>query len=425
MMRRRTFLGAGIGIAGAASFKASAAPILSADNYGLEPSAAKRRNAWIEVDAGAFETNIDRVRALIGSSQLCAVMKADAYGNSLALLMPSVIKKDIGVVAITSNDEARVAREMGYEGRLIRIRAATPDEIADSLPLFVEELVGNSRTAGALQRLMEREAGARHLAIHLSLNSGGMSRDGLELSSDHGKADARALLAFDKLLLKGVMTHYPSEEENDILGQLRRFGDDTAWLAQQGLAIDRLTRHTANSFTTLRYPQTRLDMVRVGGLLYGDPGSVKTDAFLPTMTVKSRIAAIGHYPADQTVNYDRTYRLERDSWLANIPLGYSDGYRRGFGHANRPEFPAETRNRTEVLIGGRRFPVVGRITMNAMMVDVTDGLDRVSVGDEIVLFGRQGNEIITQAELETNSAAYGPEILGMLGAAVPRILNAP
>jgi hypothetical protein len=205
------------------------------------------------------------------------------------------------------------------------------------------------------------------------------------------------------------------------LAQLARYTDDLAWLRSAGLGA--VERHTANSFATLQHPATRLDMVRVGGLLYGDPGSVKTDRFVPTMAIKSRVAAVNHYPAGQTVNYDRTWRLERESWLANIPLGYSDGVRRSLSRSNRPEFPAETRNRTEVLIGGRRFPVVGRVTMNTLMVDVTDARDTVRLGDEVVLFGAQGRERITQAELEANSQAYGPELLGVLGAGLPRVLK--
>jgi alanine racemase len=195
------------------------------------------------------------------------------------------------------------------------------------------------------------------------------------------------------------------------------------WLTAAGLATPGLVRHSANSFTTLQHPETRLDMVRVGGLLYGDPGSVRTDRFVSTMAIKSRVAAVNHYPAGQTVNYDRTWRLERESWLANIPLGYSDGVRRSLSRSNRPEFPAETRNRTEVLIGGGRFPVVGRVTMNTLMVDVTDARETVRLGDEVVLFGAQGRERITQAELEANSQAYGPELLGVLGAGLPRVLK--
>ena len=162
-------------------------------------------------------------------------------------------------------------------------------------------------------------------------------------------------------------------------------------------------------------------MVRTGGALYGDPGSVQTTAFIPTMTIKSRVAAVNHYPAGQTVAYDRTFRLERESWLANIPIGYSDGVRRGLSHANRPEFPNESRNHSQVLIGGQRYPIVGRVTMNTVMVDVTGRQDAIGLGDEVVLFGAQGQDRITQAEFEANSSAYAPEMLAVLGATLPKV----
>jgi alanine racemase len=422
-MQRRSFLGAGAGLIGLAAGRAVAAPVLSAGNFGLTLAKAQRHNGWMEIDAAAFEANIDAVRSTIGTARLCAVMKADAYGNGIGLLMPSILKKRVTDVAITSNDEARVARALGYRGRLLRIRAATPEEMEDAFALRVEELIGNREAAAGLQRMWLKRAKGRALPVHLALNAGGMSRNGVELSTDYGKADARALLALKGLHIRGAMTHYPSEEAEDILGQLARYQADLAWLQGEGLPTGALIRHTANTFATLMHPQARLDMVRVGGAIYGDPGSVRTDRFAPTMTIKSRVVAVNHFPAGQTVNYDRTFRLERESWLANIPLGYSDGYRRGFSHANRAEFAAEGRNRTQVLIGGERFPVVGRVTMNTLMVDVTGRQDRVRFDDEVVLFGAQASDRITQAEFESNSSAYAPEMLAVLGATLPRVLK--
>jgi alanine racemase len=421
MIQRRAFLAAGAGALGLATAKALAAPVLSANNFGLTHAKAERRNGWIEVDTAAFEANIDAVRAIIGKSRLCAVMKADAYGNGIALLIPSILAKQVGDVAITSNDEARVARQLGYRGRLYRIRTATPDEMEDGFRFGIIELIGNPDAAARLQTLYQGRKAGRALPVHLALNSGGMSRNGVELSTDYGKADTRAMLALPGLKITGAMTHYPSEEAADILGQLQRYQDDLIWLQGQGLTTKSLVRHTANTFATLIHPQTRLDMVRTGGALYGDPGSVQTSAFIQTMAIKSRVAAVNHYPAGQTVAYDRTFRLARESWLANIPIGYSDGIRRGFSHANRPEFPAEGRNHSQVLIGGQRYPIVGRVTMNTMMVDVTGAQDTVRLGDEVVLFGAQGPERITQAEFEANSSAYAPEMLAMLGATLPRV----
>lgn len=419
-MERRAFLA---GMAGLAASGAAAAPMLDPRNFGLTADKASRLNGWIEVDAAAFAANIDTVRSLIGSAKLCAVMKADAYGNGIALLIPTIIAKGIDEVAITSNEEARIARTLGYRGRLLRIRTATQEEMEDGIRWRIEELVGNLPAALRLAVLWQKVGNGRPWPVHLALNAGGMSRNGVEMATLEGRTEALGLTSLPGLPVRGVMTHFPSEEAADITAQLQRFITDLAWLHGKGLKPDGLVRHTANSFATLMHPATRLDMVRVGGLLYGDPGSVKTDKFVPTMTIKSRVAAVNVYPAGQTVNYDRIWKLERESWLANVPLGYSDGIRRSLSRSNRPEFPAENRPQTQVLIGGRRFPVVGRVTMNTLMVDVTDAKDVVRLGDEVVLFGAQGSERITQAELETNSSAYGPELLAVLGNSLPKVLK--
>ena len=422
MIHRRAFLSAGAAGAGLIAARALAAPILSATNFGLTLAQAQRRNGWIEVDAAAFEANIAALREVVAPVRICAVMKADAYGNGIALLIPPVIKAGITDVAITSNDEARVARQLGYRGRLYRIRLAAPEEMEDAMGTGLVELIGNAEAAARLEALWRQRRPRFPLPVHLALNAGGMSRNGVELGADYGKTDARAMLALKGLRIAGAMTHYPSEEAPDILGQLAQYKEDLAWLQGEGLKTEGFTRHTANTFATLTQPDTRLDMVRVGGAIYGDPGSVKTSAFIPVPTIKSRIAAVNHFPAGQTVAYDRTFRLERESWLANIPIGYSDGVRRGFSHANRPEFPAEAKNHTEVLIRGRRAPVVGRVTMNTLMVDVTDHRD-VKLDDEVVLFGAQGTDRITQPEFEVNSSGYAPEMLAVLGATLPRVLK--
>jgi len=404
---------------------ARATPVLSARNFGLRPADAPRRNAWMEIDAAAFEHNIAEVSSILGAggAQLCAIMKADAYGNGLDLLMPSVLKNKIAAIGFTSNEEARVAREMGFKGKLIRVRTGTLDEIEDAFAFRVEELVGNPAAAARIARAWRRKSATQSLPIHLCLNADGMSRNGVELKTEYGKKDAVAILQTAGLKIVGLMTHYPTEDKDDILRQLARFDQDTDWLKANGLPSGPLVRHTANTFATLHHSQTRLDMVRVGGALYGDTSADFLARFRPTITLKSRVAAVNHFPADETVAYDRTYRLTRESFLANIPIGYSDGFRRSLSHANQPDFPHEGKNNTQVLIGGRRYPIVGRVTMNTLMVDVTGDQDRINLNDEVVLFGRQGGEFISQAEFEKNSASYAPDLLAVLGNSLPKILK--
>lgn len=388
----RPALGPVMACAGAA---AQAIPVLSADNYGLTPARARRANARLEIDATQFEKNLAELRRLIGDQvELCAVMKADAYGHGMDLLVPSVIRAGVRCIGLASNEEARIARALHFHGRLARLRTATLEEVEDGWRYGIEEMVGNREVAERLAGLARRRG--RRLKVHFMLNSTGMSRNGLELATAEGKADALRILALAQLQMVGLMSHFPVEDRQDIADSLRRFEADVDWLLDAG-RLDRATLqiHVANSYATLNVPQSRCDLVRVGGALYGDTDPRFTQ-FQPIMTMKSRVAAVNHYPAGDTVNFDRTYQLTRDSWLANIPVGYSDGYRRILSHANQP---VQSAGQAYVLIRGHKLPVVGRVTMNTLMVDATDVKDEVRLDDEVVLYGRPGDAQISQAEL--------------------------
>lgn len=399
---------------------AEAAPMLSETNFGLTLEKASRGNGWLEIDAAAFEANIATLREMLGPShEICVVMKADAYGHSIALLIPSIIRTGIRVVGLTSNEEARVARVLGYKGRIARLRTATLEEIEDGLVYDVEELTGNPVHARAAASIALRKG--RRLDVHFALNSTGMGRNGLDLSHDGGREDAKALMAIEGLRIVGIMSHFPVEDVADMRPSLERFLAESDWVIDAG-GLDRrqIVRHVANSYATLNLPEARLDMVRAGGVLYGDSDPAFTQ-FRRMMTAKSRVACVNHFPAGSTVSYDRTFRLTRDSFLANIPAGYSDGYRRGFSHRNQPE---PDKGQVYVLIRGHRLPVLGRVTMNTVMVDVTDVKDEIQMDDEVVFYGRQGSEEISQAELETAAGTIGAELYTIFGTSMPKVLKA-
>lgn len=415
---RRSFVAqlAMFGAAAAAAGAARALPALSADNFGLTGVRARRANTWLEIDAAQFESNLAELRRIIGPVELCAVMKADAYGHGIDLLLPSVMRAGVRSVGLAANEEARIARTLHYRGRLIRLRTATLEEVEDARAYGVEELVGNRAYAERLAAF----ARVRPLRVHFMLNSAGMSRNGLELATPEGREDARRILAMPHLRIVGLMTHFPVEDAQDMQASLARFEEDLRWVLEAG-HLDRkaLTIHAANSFATLNVPGARLDMVRVGGALYGDT-DLHYPQFQPVMTWKSRVATVNHYPAGDTVNYDRTYKLTRDSWLANIPVGYSDGYRRVFSHPNQP---SEAQGQAAVLVRGHRLPVLGRVTMNTIVADATDFKDEIGIDDEVVLYGKQGDERITQAELEGLSQSIGGDLYTVWGNSLPKVLK--
>ena len=388
---------------------AAAAPVLNAQAPAIVNT--QNTNSWMEIDVQAFENNIRTLQnELAGQSQICAIMKADAYGNGLDLLMPSVIKMGIPCIGIASNEEARVIRAHGYQGKVVRVRTATDDEIRDGLQYDMEELLGNPLQARRVSD-MARAAG-KTIRFHLALNSGGMNRNGIDMSTRANKRAAVRITRLPNLQIVGIMTHFPVEEAEDVRKGLAAFNEESAWLIRAAkLNRNDIILHTANSFATLAVPEARLDMVRPGGLLYGDTIPEHTE-YQKTFAFKSKVASINAYKKGSTVGYDRTYTLARDSHLANLPIGYSDGYRRVFT------------NKGHVLIRGHKVPVVGKTSMNTTMIDVTDYPD-ITAGDEVVLFGKQGNGEITQGEIEEINDALLADLYTVWGNSNPKLAKPP
>lgn len=364
---------------------ANAAPILTS-HISNEVSLAPVANAWVEIDTQAFESNIATMNKLInGKSKLCVVMKANAYGHGIDVLMPSIMKMKVPCVGVTSNSEAALVRKNGYQGKIIRLRAATDAEIINANTLNMEELFGNYDQAVR----MSQWAKANNTVIHysLALNAGGMDRNGLEMATAEGKQQTVAMTKLPHLKLDGIMTHYAVGDEKFVRDHLALFNAQTAWLIKTAkLNRDELTLHTANSFATLNVPEAHLDMVRPGAIMYGDAFPDHPE-FKYMMAFKTRVTVVNDYLKNSTVGYDQTYTLNRDSKLANLPVGYSDGYRRNFS------------NKAYVLVRGQKAPVVGRVSMNTVMVDVTD-IPGVKASDEVVLYGKQGNAEIKASDLE-------------------------
>lgn len=403
---RRQFLAAAAGTALAVSVEAHASPLL-----GRLPGKGKAGayNAWIEIDPEVFESNLRLIQAaVVGGASICAVMKADAYGVGIDMVMPSLIKARVPYVGIASTEEARMVRACGFKGRLMRVRAATLDEVEDALRYKVEELAGNLAQARAIGGIARKRG--RTLPVHLALNSAGMSRNGIEMATEQGRQDAVALAGIAGLKIVGLMTHFPTEERDDILQGVDDFKAQAEWLfANTALRREDVILHAANSYAIQNIPESHLDMVRPGGALYGYGGTPKPP-FGHVASFKSRVASVQAYPAGDTVSYDRTHVLTRDSLLANIPVGYSDGYRRAYS------------NKGAMLVRGQRAPVVGRVTMNTTMVDVTD-IPGVVAGDEVVMFGKQGGEEITLAETEQLTGVILADQYTVWGTSNPKVLR--
>ncbi|MDO5567032.1 MAG: alanine racemase, partial [Planctomycetia bacterium] len=348
------------------------------------------------------------IRKMVGDKvDICAILKADAYGHGLVLLMPSVLKMKIKTIGIAANEEAALVRSFGFKGTVARVRLATLDEIEDGIQYDMEELLGNLEQAKQVDRIAAK-AGVT-LRYHLSTNSGGMDRNGLDLATEQGKSDALAIAKLSHLKLVGIMTHYAVKNVPEIRQRQALFNEETAWFIKAAkLDRSKITLHSAASYAAVFVPESRCDMVRPGSILFG---TLPQDGrFKSIMSFKTRVTSVNSYAKGTQVGYDHTYTLTRDSRLANLPIGFSDGYRRDFS------------NRGQVLIRGHRVPVVGYTSMNTTMVDVTDYPD-IRADDEVVIYGKQGKDEITRAEIcEINRSTFH-DMCTLWGNSNPKILK--
>lgn len=382
------------------------AVLLPGAGSAVPASLGSKPPVWLEVDRAALRFNVGRIIARLGNAnRLCAVLKADAYGNSIPLVMPELRRQGVSMIAIATNREARAVRASGYTGKLMRVRTPTIDEIEDALPDRVEELVGNAELGACASALAIGRA--KRIDIHIDLDCGGMSRNGFALNDEAARSAVLQTARAPGLRPVGIMTHFPVESRDDIAGMLARFGEASRWLVDTAHLDRRALRfHVANSYAACWVPETHLDMARVGSALFGN--GVPGTEFRRTLAFKTRIAAVNAYPRGATVGYDRTYVLARNSRLANLPLGYADGFRRAYSNAGH------------VLIRGQRAPVVGRVSMNTTMVDVTD-IVGASTGDEVVLFGKQMDGEVSQADVEANTGTIFAELISDWSARNPRV----
>lgn len=372
----------------------------SQTEYSTQSNAGQQQavvnNAWLEISQSALDFNTKKVQALLnGKSTLCAILKGDAYGHDLALVAPVIMKNNVQCIGVASNQELKTVRELGFQGRLMRVRNATEQEMRQAIDYDVEELIGSLDMAKRLDALAAGREKA--LRIHLALNSGGMSRNGLEVSRDAGLEEAKAISALKHLKVVGIMSHYPEEDVAKVKSDLARFQKQAARVLEvTGIPREQVKLHVANTFATLTVPDSWLDMVRVGGVFYGD--TIASTEYQRVMTFKSNIASLNRYPKGNTVGYDRTYTLKRDSLLANIPLGYSDGYRRVFSNAGH------------VLIQGQRLPVLGKTSMNTIVVDVTD-LKNVTSGKRLSCLVNRARQRLKRKRLKTLAEHCLPKCL--------------
>ncbi|AEV37622.1 protein containing Alanine racemase region domain [Pseudovibrio sp. FO-BEG1] len=364
--------------------------------------------SWCEISCAQIEKNLQIALSLLpANAKFCAVVKSDAYGHGIENVVPILVRNGVDHVGITSNAEAEAVRSAGFDGNVLRLRGTTGHEAQAALGYNVQEQVGSLESALALANLPDRCN--KPAKFHLSLNAGGMSRDGLELSSHNGKAVCKQIVDLLGEQIVGVCTHFPSNLPEDLGQSIKRFQQDLDWVvAETSLKRSDLLVHAGSTLTLVSGLAPNTDMLRCGAIMYG---IVKPElGFKTTMSLKARVTSLGDFPAGSTIGYDRSMTLAEDRRLATVSLGYSNGYHRQFS------------DQSCVLVHGKHLPVLGKISMNTIVVDVSDQPE-VILGDEVVAFGRQQNAEITTQMIEDLSGTIMADLYSDWGQRNTRILG--
>jgi alanine racemase len=368
---------------------------------------ASWRPAWAEVDLSAIRANAAELVRLASPAALCAVVKADGYGHGAADVAQAAIDGGAEWLAVALVEEGVALRRAGLDAPVLLLSEPPPD----AMPAVVEH--GLTPTLYST-KAVEAAAGAARagapLPVHVKVDTG-MHRVGAR--PDDAASLARLVHDTPALQLAGLWTHLAVADEPDhpyTAAQLERFEDVRSRLAAAGVVPSLV--HAANSAGAIAHPASRYDLVRCGIALYGQAPSAALMGqadLRPALSLKARVSYVKRVPAGAPISYGLRYTAPTETLIATVPLGYADGLvRRSFDVG------------CEILVGGRRCPLAGTVTMDQVMVDC--GPDaRVGAGDEVVVIGRQGDEEITAHEWAERLGTISYEVLCGIGPRVPRV----
>jgi alanine racemase len=380
-----------------------------------EYAAPERRWAWVEIDREAIRYNLKRFRKHLGPDvKMLAVVKADGYGHGAAECARVALATGASVLGVASVDEGIELRRAGIAAPII-ILAEPPIE---AIPLVLQHQlipsIYNMEFALALGETADSQG--RVSPYHLKVDTG-MNRVGVH-HSDAG--DFLRTIDFHRgLELQGVFTHFATADDVDTYEfkrQLERFEQALAIIRYMGVNPGII--HAANTSAAIRYRQSHYNMVRLGIGIYGlHPSDVtkQTLELRPAMSVKARVSFLKSVPMGEGVSYSHAYRSPGNVLIATLPIGYGDGLSRVLS------------NRMDVLIGGKRLPQVGNICMDMMMVEINQRSSAlnprtaVELGDEAVLIGRSGNEVITLDDMAKMLSTINYELACRFGLRLDRV----
>ncbi len=363
--------------------------------------------ALARVNLAAIERNVARLRrSLVGGAELCAVVKADGYGHGAAQVAAAALAGGASWVAVATAVEASELRRAGIDARVLIMGALSEEELATALRAEADLVAWDERFLASVLKAIR--PGAPPVRLHVKLDTG-MGRLGTRKREEAVAVAERILAAHPALELAGAMTHFATADE-DVEFLVHQLGRFEPFVAELRRLRPELTVHAANSAATLRVPASHFDLARCGIAIYGcdpmneDPGAWGLE---PALELTTYVAAVKRAQPGDSAGYGRRFIAQQETWIATAPIGYGDGIRRALS------------GRCELLCDGRRYPLVGAISMDNVTFDVGPS-QQVRVGDGVTVIGTDGEEVQTAEVLARAIGTINYEIVCGISKRVPR-----
>lgn len=364
---------------------------------------------WVEIDLDLLHANLRTIRGALGAGRkILLVVKADAYGHGAVDVAREALSADVEMLGVATLHEGIELRRAGIGAPILILSPTLTGEAGE----IVEHGLRSTMSRQAMVEALASTARAQQVvaAVHIEVDTG-MGRSGV--SAEEALPLAQAVAATPALHLEGLYTHFPDADGSDLgfaEGQLRRFLAVRAAIEAAGITVPLI--HAANSAALVRVPGAALSLVRPGMLAYGvrPPAVPSSFAVRPVMSFRTRLLQVRELPAGHPISYGRTFVTPRAMRIGVVAVGYGHGFSRNLS------------NRGQMLVRGKRVPVVGRVTMDMTMVDL-EGVPEAKPEDEVILFGEQGGEAIPIEEVAVLSGTIPYEIMCSIGKRVPRVFR--
>ncbi|TXJ39810.1 alanine racemase [Brachyspira pilosicoli] len=358
-----------------------------------------------EIDLKALQNNIKIIRSMIGNTKLLSIVKANAYGHGIVGMSEQLEKLNVDALGVATVEEGVKIREVGIKTSIIVLFQHFRNEAEYVCRYNLTPIISNDECLDDYDRFLKKYN--KKLKLHIKVDTG-LNRMGAKPKDVLNLA--KKVLSYNTLEIEGINTHYAASDTFDNISreftenQIRVFNEVLNNLKTNGIKIN--NAHTANSAALLYYKNAYFDMVRAGIVLYGYTEKLHDFGFKPILNLKSKIILTRKIKRNETVSYGMTWKASKDTNIAVVPIGYADGMSRKLS------------NNWEVKINGKYYPIVGKICMDIMMVDIGNE-NNIKEEDEVLIFGN--DERLNANTMAKKIDSISHEVLVRIGERVKRV----